>query len=101
MIQITISRTSTGRISACTIEGHADYDEPGYDIICAAVSAISCTAIVGLQEVSKTVGQYENRIGYALIRPYVDDEGGQVILETMVLGLSEISRQYPAFVNIK
>lgn len=101
MINIAVTRNSSHLISSCSIEGHAGFDEHGFDIVCAAVSGISCTAIVGLQQVTKTVGQYENESGYCLIRPQaVSDEKGQIILETMILGLTEISRQYPEFVSL-
>lgn len=100
MIDIGITRNK-GRIEECTIEGHADYDEYGYDIVCAAISAISCTAILGLQELVHDEGQFENKPGYCLIRPAkVNDERVQAILETMVLGCTEISRQYKTFVKV-
>ena len=44
MITITMHRDKKDRYTGFTIKGHADYDEAGSDIVCAAVSALSQTA---------------------------------------------------------
>lgn len=101
MISIVVDRDAEGLVRACQISGHAGYDVAGYDIVCAAVSALSCTAIVGLEQVAKQKGHYSNGEGQCRIElsgPIT--ESGQAILETMILGLSEISRQYSEFVKI-
>lgn len=101
MISITVTRNRLGKIQACYIDGHADYDDHGYDIVCAAVSVLSCTAILGLQAVAEQAGSYTNRSGHCEISLAGEmTESGQVILETMILGLREISRQYADFVSI-
>ena len=47
MIKIEIFRTSVGRISGYTIHGHhGDY---GTDIVCAGVSALGQTALLGIE----------------------------------------------------
>lgn len=42
-----------------TIKGHANYAEHGQDIVCAGVSAIIQTAILGLEEIAKN---YPNHV---------------------------------------
>ena len=100
MISIALKRDKSGRIVACTIAGHAEYDEHGYDIVCAAVSVLSCTALLGLTQIANQDGVYENESGRCTIqlRGILTAEG-QTILETMVLGLQEIARQYADFVT--
>ena len=34
-----------------TVEGHAGYDKPGKDIVCAGISAITTTLIATLEEI--------------------------------------------------
>lgn len=100
MIKIKVTRNKGNMITKCTIDGHAGYDTRGFDIVCAAVSGISCTAIIGLQRVTNTIGIYETKPGYCMIRPKeTTDEKGQIILEMMVAGLTEISCQFPLFVK--
>lgn len=101
MINIGVKRQS-GRILQVTVEGHAEFAENGKDIVCAAVSGILCTAVLGLQKVAKLPGQYETGAARALIAPAdTDDVKGQAILETMILGFEEIVRQYAEFVSIE
>ena len=47
MITVTVTRDTKG-LSGFTISGHAGYDEAGSDIVCAAVSAVSETTLLGL-----------------------------------------------------
>ena len=81
-----------------TISGHADgYEGDGeYDLICAAVSAITLTIAQGLQDVLHLPGSFDSKSGFL----HVDiaprqDEKSQVLLETMVHGLQSIQAQYP------
>lgn len=100
MISISISHAKSGEIQSCVVSGHAEYDDPGYDIVCAAVSVLTCTAILGLQEVAKQSGQYSNGLGKCDITLTGDfTRSGQDILNTMILGLQEICEQYPEFVK--
>lgn len=88
-------------VTRCVIKGHAEYDDPGYDIVCAAVSAISCTAILGLQGIAQQKGVYTNQSGECIISLQEEiTQSGQDIIETMLLGLQEVSRQYSEFVTI-
>lgn len=101
MILIDVYRQKNGHITECTIDGHAGYDEPGYDIVCAAISAISCTAVLGMQQVAGVSNHYENKSGYCSIRPEkYEEEKIQTILETMLIGFTEISRQYSSYVKV-
>ena len=101
MISIEIQRDEDNRIIGCHIAGHAGFDNHGYDIVCAAVSVLSCTAILGLQEVARQDGEYSNGSGQCdMVLTGNLTVSGQDILRTMVLGLAEISRQYPDFVTI-
>lgn len=101
MIRIQINRNKAQQIVKCHISGHAEYDEHGYDIVCAAVSVLSCTAILGLQDIAQQAGTYNNRSGECTISLEGDiTENGQAILATMVLGLQEIARQYGDFVSL-
>jgi uncharacterized protein YsxB (DUF464 family) len=43
------------------MKGHAGYAEYGQDIVCASVSAIIQTALLGLQAISE---QYPNNVTY-------------------------------------
>ena len=83
------------------MSGHAGYDEHGYDIVCAAVSVLSATAMLGLTKIAKQNGEFSNSEGQCdMVLSGEINQSGQDILGTMILGLKEISRQYPEFVQI-
>lgn len=101
MIRIQIVRNEASQIVDCHITGHAEYDEHGYDIVCAAVSSLACTAVLGLEKVAKQSGTYTNSSGDLIIK--LDGEitdQSQTILDTMMLGLEKISKQYGDFVTL-
>lgn len=101
MVSIRIDRNEIGQFVACHISGHAGYDDHGYDIVCAAVSVLSCTAILGLQDIAKQEGSYSNASGRCdMVLQGTITQSGQDILETMVLGLRQVALQYPEFVKI-
>lgn len=81
-----------------TISGHSNYDEHGKDIVCASVTAISQTALLGLGAYEKI--EFEMEDGNTSVE--VEDIGqeGEAILYAMKLGLKSIAGQYPEYVEI-
>ncbi|MGI6174689.1 MAG: ribosomal-processing cysteine protease Prp [Christensenellales bacterium] len=85
------------------ISGHSGYEQVGKDIVCAAVSALAQTAILGVIEIAKAKPEYEIKDGYLSCR--INDEHAQdtqvnTILDTMVLGLEAVQQQFPAILDI-
>ena len=60
MVSIGIQRNSDGQVIGCHLSGHAGYDEHGFDIVCAAVSALTATAMLGLTQIAQQEGEYTN-----------------------------------------
>ena len=90
-------------IAGFEIRGHSGYAQSGEDIVCAAISAISQTAVLGITEVLGIDAQCDanDEAGsLSLLLPEVGDERAQAILETMAIGLSNIQQQYPDFLRI-
>ena len=53
MIRIKMEKDRQGRLCGFIVEGHADYAEEGSDIVCAAVSALTQTALLGIMPVKR------------------------------------------------
>lgn len=51
---VTIIVTDDGDTMKIEISGHANYAPKGQDIVCAAISAIAETAVLGLKGVAET-----------------------------------------------
>lgn len=57
MTQIKIEYSEDGYMNIC-IKGHANYAPKGKDIVCAGISAIANTAMLGLQSIARTYPGY-------------------------------------------
>ena len=105
MIKVTVSRND-GRISSVEIKGHSGYAKAGRDIVCAAVSAIAQTALMGLIKYSDNMVDYtRGEDGYLRFTvPEVSGEKVQVIdgiVETMILGIKDVESGYGTFVKLE
>ena len=95
MVKVKFVRRS-GNIVSFKIKGHAMPKEAELDVdlICAAISAISQTTVIGIEEVLKIKAKYEIEDGFLNFnlenQTLEDIERCQVLLETMMLGLTSI-----------
>ena len=87
--------------------GHAGYAEAGSDIVCAAISALTQATAGGLSEVVKAPVQTKMNedTGYlsCVIDSSCDGETlskAQILLVTLKMALTEISRDYPGTIRI-
>lgn len=92
-----------GVLGGFLVEGHACFGAYGTDIVCAGVSAIAQTALLGLQDVLGDAVESEMREGYLRVR--IDpkravEEGPRAVLRSLEMGLRAIERSYPGTVEI-
>lgn len=101
MIKVQIHRNEQSSIIGYDIDGHAEYADAGEDIVCAAVSAITQTALAGLIEFLKCNEAHEIKKGHLSVRLLQKpNERTDAILKTMELGLWQIATQSPQYVKI-
>lgn len=104
MIEVDIRRDPQGRVAVFQVKGHAEYAEFGQDVICGAVSALAQTALLGLEKVANLnpeVDISEGALSCILSTREVANDRGQVILETMILGLKDIEEGYGDYVRVR
>ncbi len=82
------------------VSGHAERGAYGNDLVCAAVSAIVQTAILGVTEelrLNAGVSIHEGETICILERdvPQADAEKAAIVINTMVRGLKAIQAAYP------
>ena len=94
MITVTVSKKNNSYISF-TSKGHAGYAEEGYDIICAAVSALVINTVNSLDQLTKDHIEAEESDGFVSFT-FTDpiSEGGTLLMDSLVLGLTEIEHSY-------
>lgn len=106
MVKVEFFRSS-GKIVSFKIKGHAMPREAQMevDLVCAAISAISQTTIIGIEEVLKIKAKYDIEDGFLNLnlenQTLEDVERCQVLLETMVLGLKSIEITYSDYIKVE
>lgn len=104
MVTVEVYKNADGRILGFRSTGHAGYGDYGHDIVCAAVSAITQTTVLGLLEhvgAEAAVTQAPGRLECMLAEDEQSAEAVQALLATMALGLREVERQYPKHVRVR
>lgn len=91
-----------GRLYGFTADGHAGYAPSGEDIVCAAVSVLTQTALLGLGEVLKVPVEWKMDEEAGTLSAFVREstEGTEVVLRTLEAGMKNIAGQYPDLVGI-
>ncbi len=99
MITVTVTREN-GNPVGFSVSGHANMGEYGEDLVCAAVSAIVQTAILGITEVCHIQAGVSIQEGQTLCILSKDTDQDAVrragiVLDTMIAGLRSIQASYP------
>lgn len=94
MIEI---RQDGNRIS---IEGHAEYAEPGRDIVCAAISTLSQVFVASVEELTAAKIKTAQTSGYMEIVIEESTERAQVLLDSFFIGCQMVAEQYPEYVRV-
>ena len=101
MIKVLISRNSDGKISGFKVSGHSGTAERGFDIVCAGVSSLAQTALLGIGEYLHRKVDYSVASGKLEMRlESAPDDLTEAILQTMLLGMNEIEKVSPKAVHI-
>lgn len=107
MITLDVKRNDSGRIIEFTVEGHAGFKEAGKDVVCAGVSTVLYSSINGLEKVlglrSKLKVEGEKGFAKCVLLDTITEsehEKANIILETMVLGIKEMSKQYKKYITV-
>ncbi|QJD81804.1 ribosomal-processing cysteine protease Prp [Cohnella herbarum] len=106
MITITIVRNVEKAIIRFTVSGHAFYDDPGKDIVCAGVSAVTIGAVNAIEKLTGLEPRAVSESGWLQAEaplsadPRRNDQV-QLLLEGMVVALESIEESYGKHVKIK
>lgn len=83
-----------------TVKGHAGYDEPGKDIVCAGVSTLVQTLIQSIEELTSDKIQYSMSPGTVDIRFGNLSERAQALTDSFFVGIRLIADEYPENVQL-
>lgn len=95
---IEVSVTEKG----IAVDGHAEYAEPGKDIVCAAVSALAQNLIKSIHDLTGDSIEYRMLPGHIDIHFKNLSEYGKLLVDSFFIGINSISESYGReYVQIK
>ena len=97
MIRIQTFRNAKGQETGFRSKGHADFDEAGRDIICAAVSVLELNLANSLEELTEarfTCEQNERKGSFSLRLIDEEDPQAVLLLRSCILGFRAVSEAY-------
>ena len=97
MVGITVKRNALKLPVGFRSEGHADFDDEGRDIICAAVSVLELNPANSVAEF--TDARFSCQIGedtgtFEFLLADREDEKAALLLDSCLLGLEAVQQQY-------
>lgn len=82
------------------IDGHAEYAEPGKDIVCAGVAALTQTLIGSLKELTSDDIKYDISPGRANINYGNLSEESRILVDSFFIGICMIADEFPDYVRV-
>ena len=76
------------------MDGHANRRVNGQDIVCAAVSALTCSLINALQELTGDRIRADTGSGMTVIKWQKLSDKGRTLVDAWFLGLAAINQEY-------
>lgn len=104
MVKIEVYTGTGERIYRFAAEGHSGFAPCGEDIVCAAVSVLLQTAVLGLEKVAHVTPEVivgDGRLDCHLPKEQAESAEVDAILQTMLLGLTAIAAEYGDYVSVK
>lgn len=105
MIRVSVKGTREN-LRGFLIRGHAGFAEAGQDIVCAAVSALAATALLGLERyLPGKFGRAVSEEGLIFCKLHPDltereTHDAQVILTVLLLGLEGVAEEYGRYIEL-
>lgn len=83
------------------ISGHAGYAEPGKDIVCAAVTALTQTLIQSIENLTDDEIEYRISPGKAEIEHRNLSEKSKTLVDSFFVGICLIAEEFPEYVKVR
>ena len=83
------------------ISGHAGYAEPGKDIVCAAVTALTQTLIQSIENLTDDKIEYRISPGKAEIEYRNLSEKSKTLVDSFFVGICLIAEEFPEHVKVR
>ncbi|MGX4686755.1 ribosomal-processing cysteine protease Prp [Vagococcus sp. JNUCC 83] len=106
MIRAEFKQAGNGDFLSFEMDGHAESGPFGYDIVCAAASALSINTINSINELAEYMPIYEMESGYLYFERLNDLSDRQIditnlLVHSLLIGLRSIEADNQAFIQVK
>lgn len=102
MIKAKVVLDREGRVLGFDAAGHADRASRGYDVVCAAFSALARTAYRALEALPgieiRGLAPEPGSLSFEVLRPAESGERAAGVADCLVLGMGDLAREYPGSV---
>lgn len=105
MINITVHKANNTYIGF-EIIGHANFDEYGQDIVCAAVSILSTTALNSMNIVTEVdekniIYDVDEKTGFLSMKTLINNEKTNLIYKFFIVGIESLLESYSDYITLK
>ncbi len=107
MTQVKFSKKGDKFVAVECI-GHTDYSVEGMDIVCAALSSVIQTAVLGLMQIVGIAVTYETDEKRGYLKAALPDKitpsqahDADIILKTAYLGASDLYEQFSDYITLE
>lgn len=83
------------------ISGHAGYAEPGKDIVCAAVTALTQTLIQSIENLTDDEIEYRISPGKVEVEYGNLSEKSKTLVDSFFVGICLIAEEFPEYVKVR
>ncbi|MEI3529801.1 MAG: ribosomal-processing cysteine protease Prp [Bacilli bacterium] len=99
MIKVSINK-SDKVVNNIIINGHANFDEYGKDIVCASVSSIVITSINAILRIDEKAINYQEKEGLVIIDINKHTKVVDLLIENMIDLLEQLQKEYRKNIKI-
>lgn len=100
MIRVQVIKKHNN-LKKITLKGHANYEEFGKDIVCAAVSATFLCTVNGILAIDENSIQVMSDENIQIVDVKTDDKVIQKLLHNMLKCLEYLEKEYPKNIEIR
>lgn len=83
------------------ISGHAGYAEPGKDIVCAGVTALTQTLIQSIENLTDDKIEYRISPGKVEVEYRNLSEKSKTLVDSFFIGICLIAEEFPEYVKVR
>jgi len=98
MIRVTVYQNDAGQYCGFRMEGHAEFAAYGKDIVCAGVSVLVINTINSIEALTdevfeNAIHQEKDVVSFGIVSDTVSEKA-ELLLQSLVLGLSSLADEY-------